>query len=294
MDANIRMRFYRVERKDEGQPDFGACLQRIATMPADEDRIRDVADLTIASTGWNCSGPLHWGDLLRHQTTNLPSLVQIGKPPTKLQLPAGAGLGHHTAFIYDPATEMLGYQLARGSVSMERFNLYVSEMCGCGTFAFVPVIRAAELKALATMRAKTFVLKVADPHDLEAVEDEHKSLRDSIIHLQECMDGAYIRITVGMGRKKGVLEGGMLRSAVGWLLEQRAKDKGKVKMMRVEGKRLDDTDADPLNFLRAHLGAEETIALEGLSPEENFTARLGFLRRAHTANAAALKSFAKV
>ena len=294
MDFKIGMRFYRVERKDDGQPDFADCLRTVCATTRDEDQIREIAGVTIGSAELSGSGPLIWGDLLRHQKENLPSLLPPGKPPAKLELPEGAGLGHHTAFIYDPATGMLGYQLTRTSVSMERFNLYVTEFSACSTYIFVPVIRAAELRALARMKPKTFIIKVADPVGLEAVEDEHKSLRDSLIHLHECMEGAYIRITVGMGRKKGFLEGGMLRSTIGWLLEQRAKSKGKVQVMKVEGKNLDESDADPLNFLKAHVGVEEMISLDGLTPAANFEARLAFMKRAASANAAGLKAFSKV
>ena len=293
MDSKIAMRFYRVERRDDAQPEFAVCLQKVAAIVSDDDRIRDVADAVIGSTALNCTGSLYWGDLLRHQTSNLPSLVQKGKPPARLELPDGAGLGHHTAFIYDPKTEMLGYQFTRGSVSMERFNLYVTDICGCTTFLFLPVIRAAELQALAKMRAKTFKIKVADPVDLEAVDDDQKSLRESLIHLQECMDGAYIRITLGMGRKEGVLEKVSLRKTIAWLLAQRAKGRGKVQLMQVEGKNLDDSPADPLNFLKAHLGDDGTVDVDGMTPAENFQARLAFMKRAAAANASALRKFVK-
>jgi hypothetical protein len=189
---------------------------------------------------------------------------------------------------------MLGYQLARGSVSMERFNLYLDEICGVGTYHFLPVIRASELRSLAKMKAKTFVIKVADPHDLEAVEDDHKTLKESIIHLKENMDGAYIRVTVGMGRRKGYLDDGPLRSTISWLLEQRARKRGKVQSMQVKGRNMDDTEANPLNFLKAHVGAEEVIDLDGLGPTDNFNARAGFMRRAIATNVTELAAFAKI
>jgi hypothetical protein len=63
--------------------------------------------------------------------------------------------------------------------------------------------------------------------------------------------------------------------------------------MRVEGKNLDDTPAKPLNFLKGHIGSEETIDLHGLNPVANFKARLAFMKRASAASASALSDFVK-
>lgn len=140
MGSKIGMRFYRVEARDAAQPDFAACLQKVASLSTDEERIRDISGAVIETASFRCSGALFWGDLLRHQSTDLPSLLLKGKPPAKLPLPADAALGHHTAFTYNPKSKMLGYQLSRGSVSMQRFNLYTAEVCECSAFLFVPVL----------------------------------------------------------------------------------------------------------------------------------------------------------
>ena len=293
MASNLTMRFYRVERKHAGQPEFATCLQRLASITNDDDRQREIAEVPIGSTSLVATGKIFSGDLFRVQTENLPTLLRKGQPPTALSLPVGGGLGHHTAFIFEPATGMLGYQLARSSVSMERFNLYASGIGETDPFVFLPVIKPDELRALSQISAKKFIVKVAEPHDLEAIEADHKSLRDAIIHLQECMDGAYIRVQIGMGQKKGNLGKEVIQSTIGWLLEQRAKKRGKVQSMKVEGKNLDGTDADPLNFLRAHVGMDESVLMAGLTPQENYAARLAFLLRAELKSRSILKAFVK-
>jgi hypothetical protein len=289
MDKRITVRFYRVDRRSVDSPRFVTCLERLMGMP-EADRPREVGDAVIQMMRLGRDKNLLWGDLVRLQIDNLPSLVERGGTASILELPQGKALGHHTAFLYDPEIRMLAYQLTRDTVSMSRFNLYVSEICECHTFSFVPVLKPSELRQLNQMNPKTFYVKIADPLDLEAVEDTQLQLRDNLAHLKDLSNGTYVKLVVGLGRRRGELDRGYIRAIISWLLEQRAKNRGKVRTLKVEGTDAEDEHVPSLDFLKAHVGESEVLDLVN-APDENFEARLDFLKRRRVANEGILRQF---
>jgi hypothetical protein len=296
MDSRVTVRFYRVHARSDDQPDFGAVLENMVGM--DDDALTaEVGDITMGAFDLVKEGSVISGDLARHQSDNLPSILQKKKKPKKLDLPDGGALGHHTAFRFDTRTGMLAYQFTRNAVSMSHFNLYVAQFAGCETFHFLPVLQLPKLKELASLHAKTLLIKVAEPHDLEAIEDTHKELRDSLVSLKDFAGGAYVRVQVGLGRHKGQLDKGVVREAVGWLLEQWAKKRGEIKTLKIIGKDVnpdDDDDTTALDFLKAHLGDNEILPLKGLSPADSYKVRSEFLKKIMTRHSATLKAMAQV
>jgi hypothetical protein len=115
-----------------------------------------------------------------------------------LDLAAGAGLGHHAAFLYDKSIGVLAYQIARNVVPLGLFNGYISTACECSIFGFWPVISASNLKQLNKMKPKTLLIKVADPDALDAVEDEQRKLRNSLRNLRSLADGMYVKVQIGL------------------------------------------------------------------------------------------------
>jgi hypothetical protein len=123
MDSWITVRFYAVVPKEAGQASFEACLNQ--TMRLGPNPARDIdADTIIQASNLSEKGDRILGDLIRIQSENLPSLIPTkGLPPEKLGLARDAGLGHHTAFVYDRKVGVLAYQLAKNAVSLGRFSL---------------------------------------------------------------------------------------------------------------------------------------------------------------------------
>src|SRR5258708_2251990 len=133
MDTRIAVRFYRVERRSESQPHFGDCLENLVTKSVDK-LVSQVGDITMGILDLTKDGSFVTGDLARHQTENLPTILEPTKKPKKLELPQGSALGHHAAFRFDTRIGILGYQMARNSVPMSRFNEYVAQSAACENF----------------------------------------------------------------------------------------------------------------------------------------------------------------
>src|SRR5262249_25377742 len=154
-----------------------------------------------------------------------------GVKPEKLELTAGAGLGHHSAFLFDAEIHVLAYQMARNAVPLGLFNTYIASACECEKFGFLPVIHASELKQLNKLTPKTLLVKVADPDALDAIEDDQRKLRRSLQNLRSLADGVYVKVQIGLANNKGQLDRSVVGGLVTWLLEQRDAKKGKVAMI---------------------------------------------------------------
>jgi hypothetical protein len=275
MDSRVSVRFFTVVPSEAGQASFESCLKKLITLSPNPSRAVD--DVTIQAANMQESGDRISGDLVRVQDENLPSLVpKAGKHPEKLVLNSGAGLGHHTAFLYDKSINVLAYQITRNAVPLGRFNGYIGVACGSPMFGFLPVIHASELKQLNKLQLKTLLIKVADPDALDAIEDDQRKLKNSLKNLRSLADGVYIKVQIGLANNKGHLDKGIVGNLVGWLMEHRVNKKGKVGAVQVSGKDLRDGDVE-LDFIKSQIGDSKTLQLSDKHPDENYKIRAEFV-----------------
>jgi hypothetical protein len=260
MDSRITVRFYAVVPMEPGQPSFEACLKKV--MGIGQNVAREVDGTAVQAMRLAQNGSRISGDLIRLQSDNLPSLIEArGKKPTKLPLSANAALGHHTAFLYDISLRKLAYQLTRNAVPLGLLNAYLSKVCDDSPpFSFQPVIKASSLKQLNSMTPKTFLIKVADPEHLDAIEDEEKKLKASLKNLRSLAEGVYVKVQIGLGNSQGMLNKSRLQSLVGWLLAQRDVNQGRVRTIKIIGKDFQEGDV-PLDFIKAQIGESRDLTL---------------------------------
>jgi hypothetical protein len=292
MDSHITVRFYRVENRLNDQPNFGNVLTKMLEEP-EANLLLNVDDATIQGERLAQSIGRISGDLMRHQYENLPMLVSPGRRAQKLALPDGSGLGHPTAFLFDLGMNILAYQITQDSLALSRFNAFVAKFAGCEPFEMLPVIKASELKQLNAMSPRTLLLKVADPDGLEAVENSQQELRKNLSDLKEFTNGTYVKVQIGIGNAKGQLSRGPLSETVRWLMEQKAKKRGKVQMLKVAGKDFEDGDVRPLNFLSAHIGDSTTLDFKNATPDESYRLRSEYLSSTTALQKDALKKYVK-
>jgi hypothetical protein len=290
MDSRITVRFYAVVPMEPGQPSFEACLKKI--MGIGPNVAREVEGTAVQAMRLAEKAGRISGDLIRLQSDNLPSLIEArGKKPTKLPLSANAALGHHTAFLYDISLRKLAYQLTRNAVPLGLLNAYVSKVCDdCPPFGFEPVIKASELKQLNSMMPKTFLVKVADPDHLDAIEDEEKKLKASLKNLRALADGVYVKVQIGLGNNEGALNKTRLKSLVGWLLAQRDIKQGKVGTIKIIGKDFKEGDV-PLDFIKAQIGESKNLTLGSSGPDENYEKRAAFIEESFDKHLDEIKKF---
>lgn len=290
MDSRVTVRFYNVVPMEPGQASFDACLKKIISVG--DNVSREVMGTTVQAMRLvERSGRIS-GDLIRLQSANLPSVIE--KPsakPKKMQLGRDGAIGHHTAFIYDIGLRKLAYQLTRNAVPLGLFNGYISQTCdNCPPFVFEPVIKASELKQLNKMSPKTFLIKVADPDHLDAIEDEEKKLKASLKNLRSLAGGVYVKVQVGLGNRDGQLNGKTLRGLIGWLLAQRDVSKARVGTIKVLGKDFQEGDI-PLDFIKAQIGESRDLTLGHQGDDENYKKRAAFLAESFEKHLEELKKY---
>jgi hypothetical protein len=80
MDSRITVRFYAVVPMEPGQPSFEACLKKI--MGIGPNVAREVEGTAVQAMRLAQNGTRIFGDLIRLQSDNLPSLIETrGKAP---------------------------------------------------------------------------------------------------------------------------------------------------------------------------------------------------------------------
>lgn len=289
LDTKVTARFYAVVPLNEHQADFEACLNQLLSLGEDK-LVCDVGDAVIQGGEFAEHKGRISGDLVRLQAENFPTLVErAGAKPKKLRL-AGF-LGHHSCFLYDTKLKVLAYQYTRNSVSLSRFRAYIAGLCK-SEFGFLPLMKPASLQQLNKMSPKTLHIKIAEPEDLQAVEDDQKKLRASLLNLKNLSSGMYVKVQIGLGHNKGQLNKGSIRGLVDWLLDQRSTKTGGVTSIKVIGKDIDDEHV-PLDFIKAQLGDTEELSLGLAAPDENYQMRTAFLQKAFDKNVATIKSVIK-
>jgi hypothetical protein len=290
MDSRVSVRFFTVVPSEAGQASFESCLKKLIALSPNPSRKLD-DEVTVQAANMLESGDRISGDLVRVQDENLPSLVpKAGKHPEKLVLTTGAGLGHHTAFLYDKSINVLAYQITRNAVPLGRFNGYIGVACESPMFGFLPVIAASELKQLNKLQLKTLLVKVADPDSLEAIEDNQRKLKNSLKNLRSLADGVYIKVQIGLANNKGQLDKGAVGNLVGWLMEHRLTGKGKVTAVQVSGKDFQSGDVD-LDFIKEQIGESKTLQLSDKDPDENYKIRAQFVSECMDKHYHTLKKF---
>ena len=289
MDSTVSVRFFTVVPSVTGQVGFDICLKKLISLSANPSRVVD--DVTIQAANMQEKGDRISGDLVRVQDENFPSLIpKPGIHPEKLVLTSGAGLGHHTAFLYDKSINVLAYQITRNAVPLGRFNGYIGVACESPMFGFLPVISASELKQLNKLQLKTLLIKVADPESLDAIEDDQRKLKNSLKNLRSLADGAYIKVQIGLANNKGHLNKGAVGNLVSWLMEHRLTGKGKVGAVQVSGKDFQDGEVE-LDFIKSHIGESKILELSDVVPDENYKIRAQFVAESLDKNFNVLKKF---
>lgn len=216
------------------------------------------------------------GDVIRLQADALPSRLKKGGKAQRLSLGEGEYLGHHTAFIYDPATKLLGFEVKPAAAGLVKLAYLVSQIAKHPQCQALPVLYQAEMNRLAGTKNGVLSFKVADPASLDAFDPELRSLRDNIKYIRDMVDGAYIHVSIGAGPRKDGLAGEGLMKTIGWLLGERDAKRGKVRSVKVK----QPHEAEPiLDFLNAQFKDTLVLELSG-DPEKDWVLRENFLKSA--------------
>lgn len=219
---------------------------------------------------------LFLGDVIRLQNEALPSRLKRGEKAKKLSLGEGVYLGHHTAFIYDPKSQLLGFEVKPAAAGLVKLTSLVAALAKHTACDALPLLHKSEMNKLAGTKNGVLSFKIADPADLNTMDPELGNMRDNLVFLKEMVDGAYIHVAIGAGPRKEGLTTNRLLKTVGWLLGERAANRGKIQAVKVKQPHQAE---QVLDFLKAHFKESDILALTG-DPEIDWPLREALLRSA--------------
>lgn len=276
IDRRVTVKFWRVDPLEADDMSFSEALDICSDRPESEC----VAEINEANLQLHVSprdsGNRYLCDVVRLQNSGLPSLIQPGRRAARLRLREGQYLGHHTGFVFCRRTNLIGVEVRPTAVGLYRVLTLVETLAASGPFNPSPLLTRDAMEELAATKTGKLSIKIADPASLRSVDPELVSLRESLVELKEMVDGTYVNLSIGVGRRTEGLEREGLLKRIGWLLSERAAERGKIKTLKVVQPH---ADSPILDFIKVHVKSEETLALTE-DPDADWGTRAAFLKRA--------------
>lgn len=267
MDRDVTVRFYEIEHAEMGLS-FAETLNVINGLTLLDRQALAGDGITIRLEELRSARGLMFGDFTRVQTSNLPSYPT---PTSTDPLPIDQ-LGFHSAFCFDPTTNIIALQFDM-KMAVGRICTYARSF-GQGThFQPVPVLREGMLDEFERETPTKFKFRVAQVHRFVDSVSEPADFERAIAGFAERFDGHAIEIKISTRRSNGGLEKDSVLDAVRKLLRRR-NEFGGVQAITAETAE----SADPFDFIKALLKMNETLDLPENDPTAGRDMRVDFVR----------------
>lgn len=269
MDRSVTARFYSIETTGDGLS-VEEALRRMSHMALRERQAGAGGEIVLRLEDVWIRDGLISGDFTRVQTQNLPS-----HPTDEAADPLPIDrLGHHSAFCFDPQTQIMALQFdVRTAVG--RVCNYLSRFAGGSSFTYLPVLRQDALARFEEQTPTKLRVKVARVNRFRNLAiDDGGDFERSLARMAALFDAPTIDITVSARGRDGGLNEDSVLDTVRRLL--RLREQGEtIKTITAET----EESADPFNFVQQLLKYTELLELPDNDPNAGRQARIGFVRR---------------
>lgn len=271
MDRTVNVQFFRVRRKDREGLQFSDCLRQLGGLAlGDREHIVD-ENITVRLDQFEEQAGYIHGLFLRTQIDNLPPKVQLGLPAEPLGLPQGYALSHSVVFQYHPGLSVLALEHNRRSVSLSKIDAYLSEAFNAPGFYFDPILNLDAWRQLNATTPRKVTIRVAEPDQLEAVENDQLTTKESLRRFKQLSGGAHVEVSFSMGHHRGSLRSRQMRAISNWMLRESDEYRGGVSKIRIEGQD-EEGEGIALDLLHAQLGEKALLNLPD-DPVQSFEIR---------------------
>lgn len=268
MDRRITVRFYQIESEGSGGATFEDSLRRANDQPLDQ-REAFVGDVTARLEYLTEEDGFLMGDLTRVQTENLPS------HPTRLAtdpLPIDR-LGHHTAFCFDPASQIMALQFDM-KLGVRKLCSYATSFSRGKKFSHLPVLQQGALEHFDEETPVKLRVAVAKVQQFTNFADELTDFERGFERMGALFDAPQVEISLSCRGRDGGLNKETVGTTIRRLLRMRESFNG-IRSIMAET----DETPDPFNFIRQLLKRTETLDLPANEPAVARATRIGFARR---------------
>lgn len=258
---------------------FETLLEAAMSMK-NEARCEAVDEGVIRLQEASLVGGLWQGEMLRIQTTSLPSKAKIGGTTDELGLQDDEGLGFGNAFLYHPPTRTLVHERNRFGVSAARLVRCLMALTTTpGTPALKPRLAGNALKIFDSMEEPTMVeIAFADIASSELLADRDNKMLNWSFDVQERYRAPRATITISMGHKREGLH--KIKEDVRDLIHSKVDYSGYIQRCRVRGKlREADSETMVLDLLNDRIVEEGHVQVDD-NNQAPFAPRLLELKKA--------------
>ncbi|MBD2479877.1 MULTISPECIES: DUF6731 family protein [Nostocaceae] len=240
MSKTLNVDFFKVVIPADMNVSFGEVLQKVMQLPANQ-RFQEVrlhyVSLHEAVFGWQ---QIWEGEIVRLRMDNIPVKANLAGKIEDFKLADDEGIGEQSAFIYDPATNILLLQSNKHGVSSGNFARYFELIIGSNTSIYIdPVIQWDAVQRLEQMKTVTKLnISIAALENMSVFEN---SGLEEFVNLTTAYQAPVIDVEFKVSRsKQPSLLLDKVRNATTKLLRISNQNQSQVKKIRISGSSDDD------------------------------------------------------
>jgi len=281
MDANVSLRFFRIQKPDAQSPAPDIVLKNLFNRELKDREIALDEGVLLRLERYEPEATYRVGEFCRIQKTNIPpSAGPDGLIPTKLE--GDRGLGHLAAFRYHVPTNVFLLQINMQCATPKRISAYFGQAEQRPLYVLKPVFRRDALLRMQKGEVRSFTVAFAEPENLAAFDDPRLSVLKGTKQAARLFHAHEIEITISAGssRKRHLTQMESKR-----ILSKLSRTKGVSTLMAnvKEGNK-----TIPLDLLEDQLKHSEVLDLPSDNPLRNYEMRKTLLTNTFNANLAEL------
>jgi hypothetical protein len=276
MDRLVNVRLFSVDIREQGGVAFSTALRRIADENLLDREHEQEPDVVIRLERLALRQGALCGEFVRIQERNLPPKAVRGHPIESLGV---ASIGHTTAFAFDPDLSVLALQIARNGITATRIALYVEGLAGGPGYDILPVPNREIWDVLRRGGIRGLTFRIAAPNELQAIDDETRSVRRGALAMKESLQPSHLEITMGMARGEVDIDSRKAIGLFGWLQRERQDRRGGVSKLSARVIPEGGEEAQPLNLIGGHMGDKEWVDIPDDDPEASYRKRSDYILR---------------
>lgn len=243
MPKIMKVDFYRLHQQQDNHIELEGILLNIARARQGEDRNVDVGTTPIRLQEISQSDSLIDGDMMKIRMDEVPLKVKLNGEAEAIDLDDDEGIGEETAFLFDPATQVLALQRNRYGVSIGALSSYIEQIGRIEAINFDPVITEEGIRKLERYRdIRTFSFGIAGLERVRVFEREGFGL-EMMNDLARIYQAPSVTINMSMSHHGGSLVMHTIRQAIRRLLRASRENEANIKKIVLKGR---DQDGDPL------------------------------------------------
>jgi hypothetical protein len=268
MDRSVTVRFYEIQTTGDDGLSVEATLARLRDLPLPRRQAGAGDEVVMRLEHVRRHDGLITGDFTRVQTENLPS-----HPADDAAHPLPVDrLGYHSAFCFDPATQILALQFDI-KTAVGRVCSYLARFAQGSSFSYLPVLRQDALERFEEETPTKLRIKVARVNQFRGLGLVETDFEQSLEQMGALFDAPTIEVVVSAKGRDGGLDRNTVIDTVRRYLGWREQGEN-VKAITAET----DESVDPFNFLNQLLKYSEVLELPRNDPTAGRTTRIRYVR----------------